>query len=135
MGAEPAVVRSPPPSLDATLRALADGTRRAILELVRNQALSVGEIAGQVEASQQATSHHLGVLRHAGLVAERHEGTRHLFVVRTDGFGVVHQYLGDFWPNRLSALKWAAEGTAHGKAEDTAPTSGRAIQRTRRSRG
>jgi DNA-binding transcriptional ArsR family regulator len=98
--------------LDATLRALADGNRRAILEVVRDRPLAVGEIAGEMAMSQQATSHHLRVLRGAGLVTEHREGTRHLFVVRTDGLDVVRQYLEGFWPDRLAALKAAAERAA-----------------------
>ncbi len=98
--------------LDATLRALADGNRRAILEVVRDGPLAVGAIAEEMGMSQQATSHHLRVLRGAGLVTERREGTRHLFVVRTDGFDVVRQFLEGFWPDRLAALKAAAEKAA-----------------------
>lgn len=98
--------------LDATLRALADGNRRAILDVVRDRPLAVGEIAEEVSMSQQATSHHLRVLRGAGLLTETREGTRHLFVVRTDGFDVVRQFLEGFWPDRLAALKAAAERAA-----------------------
>lgn len=98
--------------LDATLRALADGNRRAILAVVRDRPLAVGEIADEVSMSQQATSHHLRVLRGAGLVTETRDGTRHLFVVRTDGFDVVRQFLEGFWPDRLAALKAAAERAA-----------------------
>lgn len=97
------------PDLDAALRALADGTRRTILAVVRDRPRAVGEIAGEVAMSQQAVSHHLRVLRGAGLVSERREGTRHLFMVRSDGFGVVRTFLDDFWPTHLQALKRAAE--------------------------
>jgi DNA-binding transcriptional ArsR family regulator len=102
--------------LDAALRAMSDGNRRAILEVVKDRPLAVGEIADQVAMSQQATSHHLRVLRGAGLVTESRDGTRHLFVVRTDGFDVVRQFLEGFWPDRLAALKAAAEkaGKDHG---------------------
>jgi DNA-binding transcriptional ArsR family regulator len=98
--------------LDAALRALADGNRRRILELVRHVPRPVGEIADQVAMSQQAVSHHLSVLRGAGLVTEQRDGTRHLYSVRTDGFGVVQEYLGEFWPARLADLKRAAERAA-----------------------
>lgn len=98
--------------LDATLRALADENRRAILSVVRDAPVAVGEIAAAVAMSQQAVSHHLRVLRGAGLVEETREGTRHLFVVRTDGFDVVRQFLEGFWPERLVALKAAAEKAA-----------------------
>jgi DNA-binding transcriptional ArsR family regulator len=95
--------------LDAALRALADGNRRRILALVRDQAGAVGEIAEGVALSQQAVSHHLRVLRGAGLVTEQREGTRHLFRVRTDGLRVVEEFLDGFWPTHLAALKRAAE--------------------------
>ena len=102
MSAEPA-------PLDASLRALADGNRRAILAVVRDGPRPVGEIASEVEMSQQAVSHHLRVLRGAGLVTETRDGTRHLFAVRSDGFSVVRQFLEGFWPERLAALKAVAE--------------------------
>jgi DNA-binding transcriptional ArsR family regulator len=95
--------------LDTALRALADGNRRRILILVRDQAGAVGEIAERVGMSQQAVSHHLRVLRGAGLVTEQREGTRHLFRVRTDGLRVVEEFLDGFWPTHLAALKRAAE--------------------------
>jgi len=98
--------------LDASLRALADGNRRAILSVVRDEPRAVGEIATEVEMSQQAVSHHLRVLKGAGLVSEKREGTRHLFAVQSDGFEVVQQFLEDFWPKRLTALKAAAEKAA-----------------------
>ena len=103
---------APPVPLDATLRALADGSRRAILEVVRDGPRAVGEIATEVAMSQQAVSHHLRVLRGAGLVTETRDGTRHLFVVRADGFDVVRQFVEGFWPTRLAALKAAAEDAA-----------------------
>ena len=101
-----------PAPLDATLRALADGSRRTILGVVRDGPLAVGEIASEVAMSQQAVSHHLRVLRGAGLVTETRDGTRHLFLVRADGFDVVRQFVEGFWPQRLTALKAAAEKAA-----------------------
>src|SRR5713101_4610474 len=95
--------------LDVALRALADANRRRILALVRDRPRAVGEIAEQVAMSQQAVSFHLRVLRGAGLVTERHERTRHLFVVRTDGLQAVRDFLDGFWPSHLAALKQAAE--------------------------
>lgn len=103
MGAEPA------PDLDLALRALADANRRAILTVIRAEPLPVGSIADQVGLSQQTTSHHLGVLRDAGLATSTSKGTRHLYAVRTDGLAAVRSYLDDFWPTRLSALKAAVE--------------------------
>lgn len=86
----------PAADLDTVLRALADRSRRGILALVRDQARAVGEIADRVPLTQQAVSHHLKVLREAGLVTEYRESTRHLFLVRPDGLDVVRDYLDEF---------------------------------------
>lgn len=103
MGAEAAV------DLDLALRALADTNRRAILAVIRAEPHPVGFVAEQVGLSQQATSHHLGVLRDAGLAIGTRQGTRHLFAVNTDGLAAVRSYLDDFWPAKLVALKEAFE--------------------------
>ena len=95
--------------LDGALRALADGNRRAILGVIRSAPRPVGELAAELALSQQTASHHLRVLRSAGLVTETRDGTRHLFAVDTDGFAAVRSYLDDFWPTKLEALKRAVE--------------------------
>jgi DNA-binding transcriptional ArsR family regulator len=105
--------------LDGALRALADGNRRTILALVRERPRPVGEIATETGLSQQAASHHLRVLREAALVDEERQGTRHLFAVRTDGLDVVRQFLDDFWPTRLTALKNAVEGVVADRKDET----------------
>jgi DNA-binding transcriptional ArsR family regulator len=69
-------------------------------------------VAGKLGVSQQIASHHLRVLRGAGLVTERRERTRHLFVVRTDGLAAVSDFVDEFWPSHLRALKHAAESAA-----------------------
>lgn len=99
----------PAPALDRAMRALADPNRRAILTLIRSGARPVGEIAETVGLSQQTASHHLGVLRSAGLASSTRDGTRHLFVVETDGLAAVRSYLEEFWPTKLAALKAAVE--------------------------
>ncbi|ANY06123.1 ArsR/SmtB family transcription factor [Pseudonocardia sp. HH130630-07] len=95
--------------LDLALRALADGNRRSILRSIRSDPQPVGAIAEQLGLSQQTTSHHLGVLRKAGLVTGTREGTRHLFAVDTDGLAAVRSYLDGFWPGKLADLKTAIE--------------------------
>lgn len=95
--------------LDLALRALADENRRAILRAIRSAPQPVGTIAEQVGLSQQTTSHHLGVLRRAGLADGTRDGTRHLFAVNVDGLAAVRSYLDDFWPSKLTALKSAIE--------------------------
>lgn len=99
----------PAADIDLALRALADGNRRAILRVIRIEPRPVGAIAEEVGLSQQTASHHLGVLRKAGLAAATVDGTRHLFTLRTDGLAAVRSYLDDFWPERLAALKAAVE--------------------------
>ena len=99
-------------AVDGALHALSDGTRRRILAQVRDQPLAVGEIALQLGISQQIVSHHLRVLRGAGLVTERRERTRHLFLVRADGLAAVRDFLDGFWPVQLAGLKRAAEAEA-----------------------
>lgn len=99
----------PAPDLDRALNALADANRRAILAVVRSGPRPVGQIAEEVGLSQQTTSHHLGVLRAAGLAHGTKDGTRHLFAVNTDGLTAVRSYLDEFRPTRLAALKVAVE--------------------------
>src|SRR6185369_281929 len=94
---------------DAALKALAEPHRRTILQLVSGEARSVGEIASHLDITGQAVSRHLKVLREAGLVDERREGTRHLFVVNPDGFSAVQQFLADFWTQHLGRLRDAVE--------------------------
>lgn len=108
----------PAPALDLALRALADPNRRAILAAVRRGPRPVGELAETVGLSQQATSHHLRVLRAAGLARGTREGTRHLFAVNTDGLTAVRSYLDGFWPDRLAALKAAVEADTAVRGED-----------------
>ena len=98
--------------VDDAWRALSDGNRRRILSLVRDQPRSVGEVASKLGLSQQIASHHLRVLRGAGLVTEERDRTRHMFVVRTDGLAAVNDFIGDFWPSQLRSLKQAAESAA-----------------------
>ena len=97
---------------DAALKALAEPNRRAILRLVADNPRSVGDIAGHLDITSQAVSRHLKVLREAGLVDERREGTRHLFLVRPDGFTAVQEFLADFWTRQLGQLKAAVEHPA-----------------------
>jgi DNA-binding transcriptional ArsR family regulator len=100
-------------STDAALRAVADPHRRAMLRLVRDEALAVGEIAEHFDISQQAVSQHLQVLRDAGLVAVRKDGPRRLYLVRPEGLETLEAFLADLWPAGLERLKHAVE-SRHG---------------------
>jgi DNA-binding transcriptional ArsR family regulator len=99
---------------DAALKAMAEPNRRAILRLVSGEPRSVGDIAAHLDITSQAVSQHLRVLRDAGLVDERRQGTRHLFVVNPDGFAAVREFLEDFWNHHLGALKSAVEQDGDG---------------------
>jgi DNA-binding transcriptional ArsR family regulator len=96
-------------TMDAQLRALAGPRRREILELVRDRELAAGEIAAHFDVTRPAVSQHLAVLKEAGLVAERREGTRRLY--RADGAALagLKQFVDRFWTVGLDRLKDEAE--------------------------
>jgi DNA-binding transcriptional ArsR family regulator len=91
------------------LAALAEPNRRRMLRLVRDEPRSVGEIAAEFNITQQAVSHHLQVLKDAGLVAVRQDGQRRLYELRPEGLASVEQLLAEFWPRQLRQLKRAVE--------------------------
>lgn len=97
-------------SADAAFRALAEPNRRAILRLVRDQPRSVNEITQHMGISQQGVSQHLQVLREAGLLAVRQEGTRRLYEVRPEGLDSLEAFLAELWPSGLRRLKETIEG-------------------------
>ena len=80
-----------------------------ILELVRERELSAGEIASQFEITRPAISQHLTILREAGLLAERREGTRRLYRLRLEGLAELRAFLAELWPDALQRFKAAAE--------------------------
>jgi DNA-binding transcriptional ArsR family regulator len=95
--------------VEAALRAIAEPRRRQILELVRARELSAGEIAAQFDVTRPAISQHLGVLKEAGLVDERRNGTRRLYRARPQGLAELKAFLDGFWDARLEALQREAE--------------------------
>jgi DNA-binding transcriptional ArsR family regulator len=95
--------------MEATLKAIAAPRRRRILSLVRDAELSAGEIAAHFDVTRPAVSQHLSVLREAGLVSERRDGTRRLYRARPDGLVELRSYLEEFWEDRLQTLKREAE--------------------------
>jgi DNA-binding transcriptional ArsR family regulator len=94
---------------EAAFQALAEPRRREMLVLVRDEPRSVNEIAEHFDITQQAVSHHLKVLREAGLVAVRPQGQRRLYAVRTEGLQSVEEFLAELWPASLQRLKRAVE--------------------------
>jgi DNA-binding transcriptional ArsR family regulator len=95
--------------MEAALRAIAEPRRRRILQLVGSEELSAGEIASHFEVTRPAISQHLTVLKGAGLVSERRDGTRRLYSARPEGLDEVRSFLDRFWADGLDRLKAAAE--------------------------
>jgi DNA-binding transcriptional ArsR family regulator len=95
--------------IDSSVRAIAEPRRREILSLVRDDELSAGEIASRFDVTRPAISQHLTVLRDAGLLTERRDGTRRFYRARPEGMAELREFLDDFWSDRLERLKLAAE--------------------------
>jgi DNA-binding transcriptional ArsR family regulator len=88
---------------------LGDSTRRAIFERLASGPCSVGELAEELPVTRPAVSQHLRVLKGAGLVFDRPDGTRRLYQLDPDGVGALRDYLDQFWNQALAAFKAAAE--------------------------
>jgi DNA-binding transcriptional ArsR family regulator len=98
-----------PLDADAVLRALAEPQRRRILHLVRDGEQPAGEIAEHFDITHQAVSQHLRVLKDAGLLAERREGTRRLYAIRPEALESLREFLEELWPTSLARLKETVE--------------------------
>jgi len=91
------------------LAALADPTRRDLFERLADRPQAVGELSEQVPVSRPAVSQHLKVLKDAGLVIDRAEGSRRVYRIDPTGIGVLREYLDRFWGTALVAFKERAE--------------------------
>ena len=89
--------------------ALGDPTRRTIFERLADRPQAVGELARDLPVSRPAVSQHLRVLKEAGLVTERRNGTRRIYRLDPDGLGELRDYFDDFWSEALAAFKAVAE--------------------------
>ena len=99
-----------PDQLDQVAHALADGTRRRLLQLVRDDEKAAGELAAAFpHISRPAVSQHLRVLDEAGLVTIRRDGNRRLYLANADGLTDVWKFIDGMWTDRLRRLKLAAE--------------------------
>ena len=96
-------------ALDLAARAIAEPRRRQILALVSEEELSAGEIASRFDVSRPAISQHLTVLRGAGLLSERRQGTSRYYRARPEGLAGLRDFMDRFWTDRLERLKLAAE--------------------------
>src|SRR6266581_2352677 len=91
------------------LDALAEPTRRAILERLAAQPSAVSDIAREMPISRSAVSQHLQILKSVGLVTDRADGTRRVCTVDPDALAVIRAYFDAFWTRSLAALRAAAE--------------------------
>jgi DNA-binding transcriptional ArsR family regulator len=87
--------------------ALSDPTRREVFQRLQSGGLSVGEIAQSMPVSRPAVSQHLKVLKEAGLVSDRAEGTRRVYHIDPNGLAVIRAWLDQFWDVALQ--NFAAE--------------------------
>lgn len=100
------------------MAALADPTRRTVFERLRGGPRPVVEIARGLPVSRPAVSQHLRVLKEAGLVRERREGTRNFYSVDRDALAELREYFENFWEEALAAFKEAAEKGATDEPAD-----------------
>ena len=106
--------------VDAALKALAEPRRREILRLVWSQELPATDIADQFgDVTRSAISQHLGVLRAAGLVTERRDGTRRLYHARRDEMRKLRKFLDEYWTSGLDRLRDVAEAAQRDKQKET----------------
>jgi len=87
------------------LHCLSDPTRRRVLEKLRSGPQSVGVLARGLPVSRPAVSQHLRVLKDAGLVGDRSEGTRRVYYIDPHGLGELRRWLDGFWTDALEAFK------------------------------
>ena len=113
-----------PAGPDAVLRALADPHRREILRLVRDIEMPAGQIATNFALTQQAVSQHLMVLKRAGVLEERRDGTRRLYRFRRASLEPVQELLDEFWPDALERLRDVVE-REHPRQSPRSPRSQR----------
>jgi DNA-binding transcriptional ArsR family regulator len=104
--------------IDATLKALAEPRRREILRLVWSRELPATVITDHFrEVTRPAVSQHLGVLKGAGLVDERRDGTRRLYRARHDEIEKVRSFLDEYWTSGLERLRDVAEAAEREKGK------------------
>lgn len=118
---------------DTALAALADPTRRQVFERLRDGARAVGEIAHEMPVSRPAVSQHLKVLKDAGLVADRAEGTRRVYYIDPHGLGGLRKWLDQFWDEALAAFATEVERSHEGRSD--VPHHHRRPRAQKRTRG
>src|SRR5256885_16912973 len=96
-------------------RAVADPTRRAVLEYLLGKPHSVNELADHFDVSRPAISKHLRILKDARVVRERRDGRHRIYELNPEGLKALREYFDRFWSDALDAFKRAAEANAKRK--------------------
>jgi len=109
---------------DAALKAIAEPRRRAILRLVAHDELAAGEIAAAFDVTRTAVSQHVAVLRAAGLLTERRDGTRRLYRARAEGLDGLRQFLDEMWAASLDRARLLVEAERGLTDHDRAASAG-----------
>ena len=109
---------------DEALRAIAEPRRRAILQLVARDELAAGQIAEAFDITRTAVSQHLTVLKNAGLLTERRDGTRRLYRARAEGLAGVRAFLDDLWAGSLDLARAITEAERGIAGDDQAAGAG-----------
>lgn len=94
---------------ETAIAALADPSRRAIVERLRAGGLPVGEIANDLPISRPAVSQHLRVLTDAGLLTCASSGNKRIYAISPEGIDALRQYLDSLWDDALSCFARAAQ--------------------------
>ena len=97
------------------IQALSNETRFKIVDVVREREMAAGTIARRFKLTRPAVSQHIAILRDAGLLDERRVGAQRLYVVRSEGFDELVEYIEGFWHPRLRRLKQVAEAVERRK--------------------
>lgn len=111
--------------MEAALKAIAEPRRRAILQLVVDGEMTAGEIASYFDVTRPAISQHLTVLKSAGLLAERREGTKRIYRLRPEGLDELREFIDGIWAERLAVLKHEAEAEERRSRGTGSATRGR----------
>jgi DNA-binding transcriptional ArsR family regulator len=109
---------------DEALRAIAEPRRREILRLVARDELAAGEIAAAFDVTRTAVSQHLTVLKNAGLLSERRDGTRRLYRARAEGLDGLRHFLDDMWASALDTARRITEEERGITDDDRAAAAG-----------
>jgi DNA-binding transcriptional ArsR family regulator len=110
---------------DGVWGALGDRTRRAIVECLADGPRAVGELAAALPVSRPAVSQHLKVLKDAGLVSERAEGTRRIYRLEPAAVAALRDQLDTYWRRALSGYADAVRTVVDDEACSTGPTDGK----------